>query len=226
MKTPAKILAGLLLGATVLAAVPVLAQTTTPAPPQPQTENAAPPDAGPGGPPPDDMANADEGWGWWGHRKGGHGGRGDCGGGGKQARGDGEGRGWWGHGGGRGDKAERGPMRMMRIIDTNSDGVIGDDEAASRVEGVFYAMDADSSGDVTEAEFMAVRMGRGEGRNPERMAQMQERKKARFPEMDANKDGKVSKEEFLAAGKARFAAADTDKDGKVTPWEFRAQRMN
>ncbi|MBL8789243.1 MAG: EF-hand domain-containing protein [Rhizobiales bacterium] len=87
-------------------------------------------------------------------------------------------------------------------------------------------MDADGSGDVTEAEFMSVRMGPGEGRNAERMARMQERKKARFPEMDANKDGKVTKEEFLAAGKARFAAADADKDGKVTPWEFRAQRMN
>ncbi|MFO1034942.1 MAG: EF-hand domain-containing protein, partial [Hyphomicrobiales bacterium] len=94
--------------------------------------------------------------------------------------------------------------------------------AASRVEGVFMAMDADNSGDITEAEFMEVRMGPGEGRNPERMAMMQERKKERFAEMDADKDGKVSKEQFLAAGKARFAAADTDKDGKVSPWEFRA----
>lgn len=119
---------------------------------------------------------------------------------------------------------------MMQIIDANADGVIGDDEAASRVEGVYYAMDADSSGDITEAEYMAVRMGRGdrmgEGRNKDRQAQMQERKKARFVEMDADKDGKVTKEQFLAAGKARFAAADTDKDGKVNPWEFRSQHMN
>ena len=117
-------------------------------------------------------------------------------------------------------------MRMLRIIDGNGDGVISDDEAASRVEGVFYAMDADNSGDVTEAEFMAVRMGPGEGRNADRMARMQDWKKSRFAEMDTDKDGKVTKEQFLAAGKARFASADTDKDGKVTPWEFRAQHMN
>ena len=53
---------------------------------------------------------------------------------------------------------------------------------------------------------------------------MQERKKARFGEMDTDKNGKVSQAEFIAGGKARFQAADTDKDGKVTPWEFRAQR--
>lgn len=51
---------------------------------------------------------------------------------------------------------------------------------------------------------------------------MQERKKARYAEMDADKSGKVSKSEFIVAAKARFAQADTDKDGKVTPWEFRA----
>lgn len=204
MKTPAKTLLALLLGATVLAsAVPSFAQSSeTPSPPA-----AEQPDDMPGMP---DMAEGGEGWGWgwWGHGKGHHG------------HGDGHGRG--GHGEGRGGQGGR----MMQIIDANADGVIGDDEAASRVEGVFYAMDADSSGDITEAEFMAVRMGPGEGRNPERQAQMQERKKARFVEMDADKDGKVTKEQFLAAGKARFAAADTDKDGKVNPWEFRSQHMN
>lgn len=53
---------------------------------------------------------------------------------------------------------------------------------------------------------------------------MQDRKKARFTEMDTDKSGKVSKAEFLTAGKARFDAAVTDKDGRVTPWEFLAQR--
>lgn len=213
MNSPAKTLLALLLGATVLsAAVPGFAQTTeTPPPPV----AAQPADA----PPADmtEMAEGGEGWGWWGrgHGKGHHG------------RGGGEGRGHDGHGGrgGHGD-------RMMQIIDANADGIIGDDEAASRVEGAYYAMDADSSGDITEAEFMAVRMGpvmdmaMGEGHGKDHEAMMQERKKARFAEMDADKDGKVTKEQFFAAGKARFAAADTDKDGKVNPWEFRSQHMN
>jgi hypothetical protein len=208
MKTPAKTLLALLLGATVLAAAaPSFSQTTQPAQP-PAAEQ-------PADGPPADMAEEDGGgWGWWGHGKGRH----SHGNG----HGDGEGRGRGGYGEGRGGQGGR----MMQIIDANADGVIGDDEAASRVEGVYYAMDADSSGDITEAEYMAVRIGPGEGRNKERQAMMQERKKARFVEMDADKDGKVTKEQFLAAGKARFLAADADKDGKVNPWEFRSQHMN
>jgi hypothetical protein len=44
--------------------------------------------------------------------------------------------------------------------------------------------------------------------------------------MDADKDGAVSKAEFIAASKAHFDAADTDQDGKVTPWEIRASNWN
>ena len=70
---------------------------------------------------------------------------------------------------------------------------------------------------------MAVRLGRGEGRNADRQKAMQDRKQTRFTGMDTDKSGKVSKAEFIAAGQARFLGADTDKNGKVTPWEFRAQ---
>ncbi len=115
-------------------------------------------------------------------------------------------------------------MQRMRNIDTNNDGVIGDDEAASQVESVFAAMDGDDDGSITADEYMSIRMGGGPGYNEARQAQMQARKKERFATMDPDKDGKVTQAEFIAAGKTRFAEADTDKDGKVTPWEFRAQR--
>ena len=100
---------------------------------------------------------------------------------------------------------------------------IAGDEAAAQVESVFAAMDGDDDGELTEDEYMSVRMGMGRRLNEDRQKAMQERKKARFGEMDADKSGKVSKAEFIAGGKARFQAADADKDGKVTPWEFRAQ---
>ena len=176
-------------------------------------------------PPPAPPAAEDQqgGWdGWFPWHRGGHGhgrhaGRGGCdheaGYGPGYGRGGDEEGGWgWRRGG-----------RMMAMIDANGDGVIGDDEAASRVENVFLRMDADNNGEVTLEEYMGVRMGPGEGRNPERMAKMQELKKQRFEAMDGDKDGKVTKAQFIEAAKARFAAADTDKDGKVTPWEFRAQ---
>lgn len=69
---------------------------------------------------------------------------------------------------------------------------------------------------------------KGEGRNPD----------AIFAKMDANSDGKVSKDEFVAAQEARakksghemkkediearFAKIDTDKDGLLTKEELKA----
>jgi EF hand len=132
--------------------------------------------------------------------------------------------GWhmWGWGRGPGSMMGGGMMGRMGTIDTNNDGLIGDDEAAAQVEAVYATMDADEDGDLTESEYTSVRMGPGFGLDAERQKIMQERKKARFAEMDADKSGKVSKSEFIVAAKARFTQADTDKDGKVTPWEFRA----
>lgn len=43
-----------------------------------------------------------------------------------------------------------------------------------------------------------------------------------FEEIDANADGKVTKDEIQAHFKARFDAADTDKDGKLSPEEMQA----
>ncbi len=107
---------------------------------------------------------------------------------------------------------------------TNDDGMISDDEAAAEVESVFAAMDGDDDGELTEDERMSVRMGPGGDLTAAR--QKQERKNTRFGEMDDDKNGKISKMEFMAAGKARFEAADTDKDSLMRPWEFRAQQRN
>ena len=50
-----------------------------------------------------------------------------------------------------------------------------------------------------------------------------------FKQFDANNDGGISKEEWVAAGRPaeRFEATDADKDGKVTEVELTAaiQRM-
>jgi EF hand len=129
-----------------------------------------------------------------------------------------------GHGGHHGRGKHGG--RHMLMIDANGDGVIGDDEAATIADHAFNRIDRDGSGDVVVDEFSTVR-GRhgwrnwfGSGAQNEAMV---EGLKAKFAQLDADKDGKLTKAEFLADAKVRFASADTDKDGKVSPWEFRAQ---
>lgn len=170
-------------------------------------------------------------------------GPGDCQGFGE--RGDGEGgHGWgWSHrdkqragwggmgpdaAGGPGRPGKHGGGRMMRLIDVNGDGVIGDDEAASLADFAFMRLDGDRDGAVSEAEFTQPR---GPGRfgggwfrwlgKDEAEAVLKVRKD-KFAALDADKNGNVSKAEFFADAKTRLAAADADKDGKVTPWEFRA----
>ena len=136
-------------------------------------------------------------------------------------RGDGGGRHHGKHGGheGRGGKG-------MRIIDANSDGVIGEDEAAALADGVFMRMDQDRDGKVSEAEFLAGPRGHKGwfDWNSDESAAVQKIRTDAFAALDVNKDKSMDKAEFFVDAKARLAAADADKDGKVTPWEFRASR--
>lgn len=45
-----------------------------------------------------------------------------------------------------------------------------------------------------------------------------------FPTMDTDKDGRISRQEFLDASVRRFEAMDADKDGHVTRDEIRLAR--
>jgi hypothetical protein len=112
------------------------------------------------------------------------------------------------------------------MLDANDDGLISPEEAASHADMVFTAMDADDDSLITLDEYMAIRMGPQTGSNPDRQAAMKSRKVARFEPMDSDKDGSVSKEEFIAASKTHFDGSDLDKDGKVTPWEIRSTNWN
>lgn len=112
------------------------------------------------------------------------------------------------------------------IIDTDDNGVISAEEAASAAEEVFAAMDADDNGELTMEEYMTVRMGPQDGWNKARQEAREKQKAERFGTLDADKNQTVSQAEFIAGAKAHFAAADADKDGSVTPWEWRSQQWN
>lgn len=137
----------------------------------------------------------------------------------------------WGQGQGQGAGMGRGAGRQaadapwrqrFASLDENGDGVVTRDELTAFAGNVFAAMDSDGDGKLTLAEYQGVRLGPANGRNPERAAQRQDRKVARFAPMDTNRDGFVSRDEFLAAhGSVLFTAMDRDRDGRVTPAEFR-----
>mgnify|MGYP001765219987 CR=1 FL=1 len=128
-----------------------------------------------------------------------------------------------GMGGGMGGGNPDAPWRQrFSTLDENADGVIDRNEFLTQAEGVFAAMDADTDGQLTLEEYKAVRMGPQRGLNPAREAMMQQRKVERFAPMDTNRDGRVGRDEFLAAhGGQMFKAMDGDGDGRITPQEFR-----
>lgn len=111
---------------------------------------------------------------------------------------------------------ERGGMggRMERMFDTNRDGKVTADEARAEAERHFAQMDLNSDGKIDDADLPpnmrgrdALKSGMGQGRGGGMFG--------RFRAADANGDGVVTKEEYLAQSMTRFTAIDTTKDGTV-----------
>jgi Ca2+-binding EF-hand superfamily protein len=143
-----------------------------------------------------------------------------------------------GQGGGSGPGVGHSPsgrvFEMFRSIDTNGDGLISADEASARREKVFESLAGKDKGELTADKFLLASKekvatktktsaaGKDTHKNYQelRYAGLQARKKQIFKTMDENSDGKVTKEEFLAAGKKRFEESDLDKDGFLSAWEY------
>ncbi|MGE3064737.1 MAG: EF-hand domain-containing protein [Hyphomicrobiaceae bacterium] len=87
------------------------------------------------------------------------------------------------------------------------------DENDARTRERFARIDKNGDGVIDTAEvedMLKSRFERRAGRGGDRFA---DRIMKRF---DADKDGKITKDEFLAAVKKRFARMDLDNDGKIT----------
>jgi hypothetical protein len=114
---------------------------------------------------------------------------------------------------------------------------------AQRMDNRFARLDADKNGQVSKTEFTAAHEARADKR-AERRAEAGKpgeregrgwggRGRHHGPGKggmmhggrgDANKDGTVTKAEFMAGPLAMFAKADTNKDGSVTAEEMKAGR--
>jgi Ca2+-binding EF-hand superfamily protein len=118
--------------------------------------------------------------------------------------------------------------RMMQL-DKNDDGKLSKDEVPERVQSMFARADANEDDVVTREELraMASRGMRGEGgRGPEgrpgREGNPGEFLSRMFEQRDANKDGKLSKEEMPEQMAGRLEQIDTNDDGSVSREEMEA----
>ncbi len=112
----------------------------------------------------------------------------------------------------------------MPMLDRNSDGVVGEDEAASHFETAFGTLDSNDDGALSEDEFVYPQIVRHFGPEHPRWQRRHQRRHERFEALDADDDDVVTKAEFMNAGRERCATADADGDGTVTVWEFRSSR--
>jgi Ca2+-binding EF-hand superfamily protein len=92
--------------------------------------------------------------------------------------------------------------RAMQALDADNDGTIDLDEARKAAGGVFDRIDGNKDGNLNRREL-------GGRVTP-----------AEFAAADRNRDGKLSKEEYLSVVEKRFRAADPNNNGKIEEKEL------
>jgi Ca2+-binding EF-hand superfamily protein len=126
---------------------------------------------------------------------------------------DGWGRGH--HRGGRHGGPDRGMHHLMGA-DANNDGNVTRDEFLARPIEMFQRIDANSDGVITEAE-RPQREERADGERRERRGR---------PDFDANDDRQMSRSEYAAMSDGMFERMDANDDGRVTREEADAARSH
>jgi hypothetical protein len=113
----------------------------------------------------------------------------------------------------------------LKLIDADTDGIVDADEAAAYLEWEFRRRDLNGNGTLSSREFTAVeKLGPNDG-NKARMRSESRRIAQFWPLADANKDGRVTRAEFMAMSEERYTQMDTNGDGKVSPFEYRGARL-
>lgn len=95
-------------------------------------------------------------------------------------------------------------------LDTNSDGVISQEEISQRQAERFKRMDTNGDGVLSVDELHT--------------GLQRERAEGMHKWMDSDGDGQVSLEEFTAVQSKRFSMMDTDGDGKISKDEIQQRR--
>lgn len=117
----------------------------------------------------------------------------------------------------REQRGERGVKRFEKL-DRNNDGAVDVHEVERRLLKGFERADRNNDGVVDQDEVKALgekRGGKGKGGG-----KGGNRAEKRFQKADADRDGRVTKDEYLDKLPAWFRRADENKDDRVTRQEF------
>ncbi|MGE0626596.1 MAG: EF-hand domain-containing protein [Hyphomicrobiaceae bacterium] len=104
-------------------------------------------------------------------------------------------------------------LRRLIAADANKDGVITLDEVVASATQRFDRLDRSKDGAIDNSDFEAIRK--------DMMAYNVQRFLHRY---GADKDGKVTREQFANAAKQRFAQRDLNRDGRIDRKDFRRDR--
>jgi Ca2+-binding EF-hand superfamily protein len=129
--------------------------------------------------------------------------------------------------------ADKGPGMFGRA-DTNGDGFVSKEEFAAGRDKMFTKLDANSDGAVDQAELDKAREAWHQRKSQQAQAdsatQAEKPKKERhgrfMARIDTNSDGKVTTQEFAAAGDTMFARFDANGDGKLAQDEMPKRRKH
>jgi Ca2+-binding EF-hand superfamily protein len=106
------------------------------------------------------------------------------------------------------------PATIFANMDTNKDGKVSRAEYVAARQSRFTTLDHNKDGAISNADFPRA------AANPTAATRIA----AMIDEADANKDGKVTKEELAKAPTPGFDRVDTNHDGVVTQAELTAAR--
>ena len=118
-----------------------------------------------------------------------------------------------------------GGLENLLASDTNRDGTITSAEFADAREARFAQLDRDRDGYLTRADAAGAGQGRrGRGRLRAAAGGGGERLREAMAAVDANRDGRVSRAEFVDGPGRLFEVGDLDRNGRLDSREIEALR--
>ncbi len=110
---------------------------------------------------------------------------------------------------------------LIKMMDSNKDGKLSVKEVKGPLKNDFSKIDTNKDGFITKAELDKAPKPENKGRKQEASQKKEPSIDELIKTMDANKDGKLSKDEAKGPLEKDFAKIDTNKDGFLSQGRIR-----